>query len=117
MVTTLAERVLLPDSLPEYLHGVPGLYGLFDSGGRVLYFGKATNLRLELNQTLNRKAPKVWIGGKFQKLTFRALTKYYSAYGIEKGDANLRHTLEALVLRIVINDTHNQRTGKFKSPG
>ena len=51
----------------------PGVYALFDSAMRLLYFGKATDLYAETHQTLRRSAPEVrpWTGAR--NLTFRTI--------------------------------------------
>jgi len=56
--------------LPGIADGA-GLYGLFDSAMRLIYWGKATSLRVEIRQTLKRRVDEVhpWKTGK--KLRFR----------------------------------------------
>jgi hypothetical protein len=93
-------------------HG--GIYGLFDSAMRLLYFGKATSLRAEVGQTLRRNVGEVrpWTGAK--NLTFKQVTVYLSAYEIVRGDAHFRHDVEALGLRLFVNNTFNKNGAKFK---
>jgi hypothetical protein len=90
-----------------------GLYGLFDSSMRLLYFGKATDLRAEVRQTLGRKVGEVkpWTGAR--NLTFRDVAAYLSVYEIKRGDAKFRHDVEALGLRLFVNNTYNKNHGKF----
>ena len=106
----------LPDNLNE-LPNSPGLYALYDSGGNLLYVGKAMKLRREVSQTLDRKIPvsiRLERGGhlKTMKPKFRQLTRYLSLYEIP--DARVRHNLESLILRFVTNQTHNSNIGRFK---
>jgi hypothetical protein len=96
-----------------------GLYAFFDSGKRLIYFGKATNLKTEIKQTLNRAAPKqLWNfrGDKaiYEAPKFKEITKYYSAYKVIPDSEDLRHHLESFVLRLALNLTLNQRTGKLR---
>jgi hypothetical protein len=92
---------------------VTGVYAFFDSGMRVIYFGKATDLYAEIRQTWNREVTAVrpWLKGK---LKFRDVTAYISAYEVVRGDADFRHDVEALGLRILMNSTLNKRRGTFK---
>lgn len=91
----------------------PGLYALFDSAMRVVYFGKATNLYAEVRQTLNRRVAEVrpWTGAK--NLAFDGIANYLSAYTIARGDATLRHDVEAFFLRVLVNNTFNKNGGHF----
>lgn len=92
----------------------PGLYALYDSAMRVLYYGKATSLYAEVRQTLDRHVAEVrpWSGAK--NLTFQQITAYLSAYRIVRGDADFRHDVEAFGLRLLVNNTFNKNGGKFK---
>ena len=94
-----------------------GVYVLHDSAGNVLYIGRATNFRQEVWQTLGRSIP---IGMRFgpdlgtnQYPTLWDVATYYSLYEIS--DSTLRHNVEALLLRVFINQTHNRKIGKFRS--
>lgn len=105
--------------IPENLSTLPsesGLYILFGSGGQILYLGKATNLRAEVRQTLNRAVPTpIRFSPHLKKKhrpKLRALTTHISAYVVTS--ARLRHNLEALLLRVAANQTHNQNFGNFK---
>lgn len=92
----------------------PGIYGLFDSAMRVLYYGKATSLYAEVRQTLGRKVGEVrpWTGAK--NLTFHEVAAYLSAYRIIRGDAKYVHDVEAFGLRFLVNNTFNKNGGVFK---
>lgn len=107
---------LVANGLPSLrdLGRVPGIYGLFDSAMRVLYYGKATSLYAEIRQTLGRKVAEVrpWTGNNI--LTLREITAYVSAYAIERGDDAFRHDVEVLGLRFLVNNTFNKRGGNFK---
>jgi hypothetical protein len=92
----------------------PGLYALYDSAMRVIYYGRATSLYAELRQTLNRHVAEVrpWTGAK--NLTFRAITAYISAYKIARGDSIFVHDLEAFGLKLLVNNTFNKNGAQFK---
>lgn len=92
----------------------PGLYALFDSAMRVVYYGKATSLYAEVGQTLKRRVGEVrpWTGAK--NLTFDEISTYLSAYTIARGDEMFRHDVEALGLRLMVNNTFNKNSGSFK---
>ena len=91
-----------------------GIYALFDSAMRVLYYGKAANLYREVRQTLGRRIGEVrpWTGAK--NLTFSDITTYISAYEIVRGDADFRHDIEVLCHKLFVNNTFNIKSGDFK---
>jgi hypothetical protein len=95
----------------------PGIYGLFDSAMRVLYYGKAKSLYAEVRQTLGRKVAEVrpWSGAK--NLTFREITRYISAYTVVRGDEAFRHDVEAFGLRFLVNNTFNKKGATFRRKG
>ena len=91
-----------------------GVYILYDSAVNVLYIGKATNFRNEIWQTLNRVKVGMRFGSdmkKFQR-NIEDLAQYMSLYEIS--NKSLRHNIEALLIRVFINQTHNKNVGKFK---
>jgi transcriptional regulator with XRE-family HTH domain len=94
----------------------PGIYALYGSAGNVLYVGQATNLRAEVAQTLNRRANSVVrLGPVIRKKIcpkYGAMVAYITAYVVPA--ARLRHNLEALLLRVFLNQTHNNKMGNFK---
>ena len=92
----------------------PGVFGLFDSAARLIYYGKAANLRAEVGQTLGRKVGEVrpWTGQR--NLTFKQISAFLSAYDIKRGDADFRHDVEALGLRLFVNNTFNRNGASFK---
>jgi len=91
-----------------------GVYALLDSAMKVIYFGKATNLRAEINQALSRKITEIrpWGGGN--GLVFSDVARYVSAYMITRSDKDFEHDVEALVLRLFVNNVYNKNRGKFK---
>ena len=100
---------------PRALPTCKGVYVLYDSAGNVLYIGQAKNFRTEVDQTLRRKIP---VGMRFgpsldkTKPNISDLATHLSLYEIE--NAELRHNVEALLLRVFINQTHNSNIGRFK---
>lgn len=92
----------------------PGIYALYDSAMRVIYYGRATSLYAEVRQTLNRRVAEVrpWTGQK--NLTFLSITAYMSAYRIVRADAQFIHDVEAFGLRLLVNNTFNKKGGTFK---
>jgi len=96
--------------LPRY----GGIYGLFDSAMRLIYYGKATNLQAEVRQTLGRRVNEVRPWEQAHKITFKQIAVYLSAYEIKRGDADFRHDVEALGLRLFVNNTFNQNGAFFK---
>jgi len=91
----------------------PGIYALFDSAYRVIYVGKASNLYSEIQQTLSRRAREIHPLSS-RKITYREITSYVSAYRVNRSDLPFRHDLEALLLRLIVNNTLNDRVGEFK---
>ena len=93
---------------------VRGVYALYDSAMRVIYYGKATSLYMEVRQTLKRGVQEVrpWNGAK--NLTFRDISVYLSAYTVARGDADFVHDLEVFGLRLLVNNTFNKKGGNFK---
>lgn len=114
-VTAHAEVEPTPANLNE-LPTDPGIYALYDSAGCAIYVGQATNLRTEVRQTLGRAAnfpvrlsPDL---SKKKKPKFGAITTRLSVYVVPS--KRLRHNLEALLLRVFANETHNNKLGQFR---
>ena len=114
-VETVLEAQLIPTPLTK-LTTKPGVYAFYGSSGDVLYVGQAKNLRAEVTQTLNRKVnftlrrgPRI---SKKAHPRFKELAVRMSAYVVEP--PNLRHNLEALLLRVFLNETHNNKVGSFR---
>lgn len=117
--TWLVEAVLEVQPIPRPLSGLttrPGVYALYGSSGNVLYVGQATNLRAELAQTLNRKVNFTLRRGpnisKKAHPRFKEVAVRMSAYVVEP--PKLRHNLEALLLRVYLNEAHNNKMGSFR---
>ena len=94
-----------------------GVYILYDGAVKGIYVGQAADLKGEVNQTLDRKDLKVSLRFGPSLATrdtpLRDFAKYLSAYGIE--DEYQRHNIEALLLRILVNQLHNTNIGHFCS--
>jgi hypothetical protein len=113
-VTPLLEIEPMPKN-PNDLPTTSGLYIMYDSGGSILYVGKATNFRAEVRQTLNRRLPEPLRFGpdlKKQRPFLRDVVARVSLYEIIS--ARLRHNIEVMFLRAIINQTHNSNIGKTK---
>ena len=113
------EREIQPIKEAKPMPDSSGVYVLYDSGGHVLYIGKAKNLKTEVNQTLRKLVPPSdRVGLRFgpdlkkKKRTLRNLVHYVSLYRI--GNADFRHNVEALLLRIFANQTYNSSIGKLR---
>jgi hypothetical protein len=114
-VRPLLEVQAKPDNLAD-VPQTPGIYALYDSSASILYVGQATRLRAEITQTLNRNTnftirsgPKLM---KKQHPKYKHITTRISAY--EVPSPRLRHNLEALLLRIFPNQSHNNKLGNFR---
>lgn len=113
--TIAPEREIQP--IPKKLSSLPdvsGIYVLYDSGGRVLYIGKATSFRAEVRQTLGRAIPSgLRLGPALKKKQpkIQDLATHLSLYHV--GSARLRHNAEAMLLRVFANQTHNTNIGSF----
>ena len=94
----------------------PGIYALYDSAGNALYVGQATNLKREVTQTLQRNVNfTIRLGpnlSKKAKPKYKDLASSLSAYSVPS--SRMRHNLEALLLRMFPNQTHNNKMGNFK---
>lgn len=113
-IQPLEEVVSIPEERGE-LPPPGGVYILYDSAANVLYIGQATSFRSEVWQTLRRHIPvEMRFGPRMRtsRPTFRELARYMSLYRID--NERLRHNIEALFIRVFINQTHNSNIGKFK---
>ena len=113
-VDPLREIEPLPQNL-NTLSTEAGVYVIYDSGGNVLYIGQATNFRHEVRQTLGRPIPvPIRFGPTLKKSHPRIgdLARYLSLYSVPS--ARARHNLEAILLRIVANQTHNTNIGSYR---
>lgn len=114
-VTSKAELEPTPTNLSTLPHD-GGIYALYDSAGGLLYIGQATDLQAEVKQTMNRKvnfpirmSPKL---SKKQHPKFKSVTHRLSIYVVPS--KRLRHNLEALLLRVFANESHNNKLGNFR---
>ena len=123
IVSTFFAQEVVPyweiEPVPEQQRDLPrsaGVYVLYDSGANVLYVGQAKNFRAEVWSALDRKIPAGMHFGcsrlKKTPKTFWDLTHHVSLYEIK--NAVLRHNIEALLIRVFINQTHNRKLGRFK---
>ena len=113
-VVPLMELQSIPDNL-NTIPKQPGVYIIYDSGGNVLYVGKATNFRAEVRHALGRKIRvSLRFGPKLRKVRpkIRELATHLSLYAVPA--ARVRHNMEVLLLRLFANQTHNDNIGKFK---
>jgi len=113
------EKVLEVQPIPKPLTGLPtkpGVYALYGSAGDVLHVGQATNLRAEVSQTLNRRVNFTLRRGptisKKARPKYKEIADRMSAYVVEP--PKLRHNLEALLLRVYLNEAHNNKMGTFR---
>jgi hypothetical protein len=100
-------KVTIPESA--------GVYMLYNSSAQVIYIGKAGNFKVEVAHTLKRKVPVALRMGpilKKQKPPIGLLARYISLYEI--ADPKMRANLEALLIRVSINHTHNSNLGHIK---
>jgi hypothetical protein len=114
-VTPVLEVRPLPSPLTP-IPQTPGVYSFYDSSASVIYVGQATRLRAEITSALNRETnfpvrhgPQLSVK---RHPRYRDVTKYISAYEIPS--ARLRHNLEALLLSMFPNQSHNNKLGTFK---
>lgn len=107
------------EPIPKNRNKLPesgGVYILYDSAATVLYIGQAKSFRAEVWQTLDRN--NIPVGMRFgpdmttSKPVIRKLALYMSLYQID--NKQLRHNIEALLIRVFINQTHNSNIAKFK---
>jgi hypothetical protein len=108
--------VMEVDKIPSSLNSLPtaaGIYVIYDSGGQVLYIGKATSIRAEVRQTLGRNIPVgIRLGPSLKKKKHKIgnLATHLSLYQIDS--PRLRHNIESLMLRVFANQTHNSNIGR-----
>lgn len=106
------------EPIPKNRNKLPesgGVYILYDSAATVLYIGQAKSFRAEIRQTLKRNIPGGMRFGRDMRsnpVDFEELASYMSLYRID--NARLRHNIEALLIRVFINQVHNRRIGEFR---
>lgn len=113
-VKPLSEVRRIPKKLGE-LPNVPGIYVLYSSDGDVLYLGQAANLQAEIRQTLRRQIPVgVRFGPSLKKVRPKIADLAVRMSLYEINSPKVRHNIEALLLRVFVNQTHNVNIGKFR---
>jgi hypothetical protein len=94
----------------------PGIYFIYDSSGHCIYLGQASNLRVEVSARLNTK--KLRYGLRLdstlrsEKHSISEVAAYVTSIIIES--PLVRHNMEALYLRTMINGTHNGKLGNYR---
>lgn len=110
------DQIMLPVARRSELGQHPGIYFMYDSAGNCLYLGQATNLRTEVAARLSTKKLRhgIWRDPTLKLIQYKLhdVTTFVSAYRVDS--PRLRHNLEALFLRTVINQTQNAKLGVFK---
>jgi hypothetical protein len=94
----------------------PGVYCFYDSSGSVIYVGQATKLKTEVGLALQRLMNfPVRLGSpqlsKKEHRKYKTIARYLSAYSVPS--PRMRHNLEALLLRVFPNQSHNNKIGNF----
>lgn len=92
-----------------------GVYILYDSAPDVLYIGQAKSFKYRIPTTLKTEIPVAKRFGpdmERSKPTISDLVRYISLYQID--NKKLRHNIEALLIRVFINQTHNTKLEKFQ---
>jgi len=114
-VTPLVE-VRSVEEHANQLPQTPGVYCLYDSSGSVIYVGQAAKLKTEVSLALQRPmnfpvrlgSPKL---SKKEHRKYKAIARYLSAYSVPS--KRMRHNLEALLLRVFPNQSHNNKIWNF----
>jgi hypothetical protein len=93
----------------------PGIYFIYDSAGNCVYLGQAANLKTEVNLRLKAKTLRhgIWRDPKLKRTRYKIeeVAAFVTTFIIKS--PRLRHNLEALFLRTVINQTQNAKLGRF----
>jgi hypothetical protein len=112
----MEDKVMLPIANRANVCTHPGIYFIYDSAGNCVYIGQARNLRTEVNLRLDSKNLRhgIWRDPLLRRTRFRIreVAAFVTTYRVDS--ARLRHNLEALFLRTVINQTQNSKLGKFR---
>ena len=112
----IEDKVMLPIANQAIICTSPGIYFFYDSAGNCVYIGKAANLRTEVNLRLDSKHLRhgIWRDPQLKRTRYRMreVVAFVTTYRVDS--ARLRHNLEALFLRTVINQTQNSKLGEFK---
>jgi hypothetical protein len=94
----------------------PGIFFMYDSSGNCVYLGQAKNLKTEVSARLNTKKLRhgIWRDRNLKRKRYQMteVVEYITTFKVVS--PRLRHNLEALFLRTVINQTQNSKLGNFK---
>jgi len=108
--------MMLPVKERKKICADPGIYFVYDSGGSCVYVGQASNLRKEVSARLTSKKMRhgIWRDKSLKRTRYsiESVAAFITTYRVDS--PRLRHNLEALFLRTVINQTQNAKLGKFK---
>ncbi|MCB0781692.1 MAG: hypothetical protein KDC03_19580 [Flavobacteriales bacterium] len=110
------DQVMLPVAEITKLSREPGIYFFYDSAGHCIYIGKAANLYTEVGSRLTTKKLRYPLRLD-RKLTAKThKVKEVAAYvtSVIVPSARVRHNLETLLLRTMINGTHNSILGSYR---
>jgi transcriptional regulator with XRE-family HTH domain len=114
--TVAEDQIMLPIARLSEISTHPGIYFMYDSAGNCLYLGQATNLKTEVAARLKTKKLRhgIWRDPTLKLVQYKLqdVATFVSAYRVDS--PRLRHNLEALFLRTVINQTQNAKLGVFK---
>lgn len=110
------DQTMLPVDDRIYLTTGPGIYFIYDSAGDCIYIGQGSNLNNEVSQALRVKKldRSIRRDPSLTKQRYRLIdiAAFVTTYSVES--PRVRHNLEALFLRTMINQTHNSKIGNFK---
>ena len=114
--SVMEDKVMLPIANKANICTHPGIYFIYDSSGNCVYLGQARNLKTEVNLRLDSKILRhgIWRNPELKRTRhkIKAVAHFVTTYRVDS--VRLRHNLEALFLRTVINQTQNSKLGKFK---
>ena len=112
----------IDSEISENLKDVNGVYAMYDSSGRILYFGKTekkSGLLKEISQRMNASVCRtVYLQDNSGNLAKRRsvkigeMTKYFTAYKISEN--SVIGNLEAMILHLIPNDDANSRLENLK---
>ncbi|HTB63103.1 MAG TPA: GIY-YIG nuclease family protein [Opitutales bacterium] len=109
------DKVMLELKNKSEISEHPGIFFVYDSSGNCVYIGQAKNLKVEVSARLNAKKLRhgIWRNSQLKKVRYpiAKVAAFITTYRVDS--RRLRHNLEALFLRTVINQTQNSKLGKF----
>jgi len=110
------DQTMLPVEKKGNIGAHPGIYLIYDSAGNCVYIGQASNLKTEVNLRLRSKKLRhgIWRSNPLRRKrhTIEEVAAFVSTFRVDS--PRLRHNLEALLLRAVINQTQNSKLGRFR---